>query len=379
MATLDLLWLELTSICNLECVHCYADSGPRRSRDALLDQSDYQDLIRQAARLSCRRLQFIGGEPTLVAFLPRLLEQARQCSIDEVEVFTNATHLSDELVSSLECNGVDVAVSFYSDVAEVHDSITGRRGSHAATVSGLRRLLDAGVRTRVCVIEMQGNAGHFEGAKRYLESIGVSDVTHDKVRRLGRALPLSWHRSIDDGLDPVERVNHDTDLEACASQLCGECGNGRLAVLHNGSVSPCVMARQFKLGSIKSESVEAVLEGSVLRTFLSRLRSLPRHDQPAPRRYLSTGGDDPKSPQCSPGRGRTDDPKSPQCSPGRGRTDDPKSPQCSPGRGRTDDPKSPQCSPGRGRTDDPKSPQCSPGRGRTDDPQPSTMATNAQF
>src|SRR5208283_2388709 len=25
---LDFLWLELTSRCNLQCVHCYAESGP---------------------------------------------------------------------------------------------------------------------------------------------------------------------------------------------------------------------------------------------------------------------------------------------------------------------------------------------------------------
>jgi hypothetical protein len=30
MSRLDMLWLEVTNVCNLECIHCYSNSGPYR-------------------------------------------------------------------------------------------------------------------------------------------------------------------------------------------------------------------------------------------------------------------------------------------------------------------------------------------------------------
>ncbi len=62
---LNFLWLELTTQCNMHCVHCYNESSPTPDRPSLLTSEDYKQVLDDAAALGCRKVQFIGGEPTL--------------------------------------------------------------------------------------------------------------------------------------------------------------------------------------------------------------------------------------------------------------------------------------------------------------------------
>src|SRR5579884_2046624 len=96
-AEIDFLWLELTGKCNLRCVHCYSDSGPQLPLIQSMGLNDWSRVIGEAADLSCRNLQFIGGEPSLHPGLPDLIRRAKACGITNVEVYTNGTVLPDNL------------------------------------------------------------------------------------------------------------------------------------------------------------------------------------------------------------------------------------------------------------------------------------------
>ena len=50
---LSFLWLEITAKCNLECVHCYSDSGPRRQLLGDMALDDWLNILRDAASLGC--------------------------------------------------------------------------------------------------------------------------------------------------------------------------------------------------------------------------------------------------------------------------------------------------------------------------------------
>lgn len=54
------LWAELTNKCQLECVMCYADSGPNGGHGAM-GADDWMNLIDQAAAAKINMVQFIGG------------------------------------------------------------------------------------------------------------------------------------------------------------------------------------------------------------------------------------------------------------------------------------------------------------------------------
>jgi sulfatase maturation enzyme AslB (radical SAM superfamily) len=81
------LELEITGFCQLACVHCYADSGPHGGRGTMTT-ADWERVIDQAAAISVRMVQFIGGEPTLDPALPRLVRRALRNAL-KVYVYSN--------------------------------------------------------------------------------------------------------------------------------------------------------------------------------------------------------------------------------------------------------------------------------------------------
>ncbi|MEV6978105.1 radical SAM protein [Kitasatospora sp. NPDC093806] len=55
--------LEITGKCQLECSHCFAESGPTGTH-GVMTMPDWREVIDQAADLGIRTVQLIGGEPT---------------------------------------------------------------------------------------------------------------------------------------------------------------------------------------------------------------------------------------------------------------------------------------------------------------------------
>jgi MoaA/NifB/PqqE/SkfB family radical SAM enzyme len=293
---LTFLWIELTARCNLRCIHCYAESGPNITTADPLTTAEHVSLLDSARSLGCRAVQFIGGEPTLVPSLPRLIERSRSKSFDYVEVFTNATRISGELLSCFVHNRVSVATSFYSYDSSIHDAITQRAYSHEQTVRTLRRLVDAGLDVRVGIIVMEQNRAGVEQTKEFLRSLGISKIGTDRIRSFGRGDALM------------------ADVGGPAiSELCGRCWEGRLAVAPDGVVSPCIMARAWPIGSIRERTLEALVESHELAEIRKRIFN----------EHFSPGYD------CNPLMGRPSKcwPEESPCHP-----DKPEPPQCQPDR-----------------------------------------------
>jgi MoaA/NifB/PqqE/SkfB family radical SAM enzyme len=239
---LDFLWLELTNRCNLKCVHCYTESDAGSTERDLMTAHDYESVIDQAHNLGCRKIQFIGGEPQLSRDFPGLLAHANKIGFEFVEVFTNLTRLTEDILDFAAHNGVHFATSVYSHDPEVHDAITTVRSSHARTVSNLRRLIDSGVSTRAAIVKIQQSESEIDRTKQFLQDLGVGSVRESQVRGFGRGEEL-------------------TGQHADMSELCGHCWDGKLCIAPDGTTYPCVMARQWPVGDIFTDSLERIVNG----------------------------------------------------------------------------------------------------------------------
>ncbi|WP_235878144.1 radical SAM protein [Saccharopolyspora karakumensis] len=124
------MWLEITGRCQLECRHCYAESGPAGDHGGMTD-TDWRRVIDEAAEAGVKMVQFIGGEPTLHPSLPALIDHTRTRGI-EVEVFSNLVHVRLALWEVFAQPGVRLATSYYSTDAAEHAQIT-KRQTYART------------------------------------------------------------------------------------------------------------------------------------------------------------------------------------------------------------------------------------------------------
>jgi pyruvate-formate lyase-activating enzyme len=248
---IDFLWLELTRKCNLRCTHCYADSNPSLELNGSMTVEHWKELMVEARDLGCERIQFIGGEVLLAPYLKELIHEARALGFAFIEVFTNATAVTNTTIEYFKKYSVCVAASFYSCDASVHDQITQRPGSWEKTVSALGRLQAADLSIRVGVISLPVNERDVNAAASFVRGLGISDVEIDQVRSVGRAK----------GLRPEADY-----LE----ELCGQCGRNRLCITAEGEIFPCIMARSTSLGNYISAGG---LEHATSRHSLAAFRS----------------------------------------------------------------------------------------------------------
>ncbi|CAN5368868.1 radical SAM protein [soil metagenome] len=251
---LECVWLEVTNRCNLQCVHCYADSGPYEPLTYGLQHSDWLALIDEISGVGCRKVQFIGGEPLLYPNLPALIEKASANAFEMIEVYTNGTRLTDDLCTHFRDHNVSLAFSFYSKSDSIHDSITKQKGSQERTLRGIDLALKQNIPVRVGVVQMSENANCASEAVNYLRSLGIQDANIDDIRGYGR------------GRDQ-------TIPDDAYSGLCGACWRGLLAINSAGDVSPCVFSRFKSIGHV-SEGIRRLLQKKSLGDFRARVKEL---------------------------------------------------------------------------------------------------------
>ncbi|MEO3800556.1 radical SAM/SPASM domain-containing protein [Nonomuraea sp. B1E8] len=260
---LGFMWLEITGKCQLECTHCYADSGPGGTHGSM-SYSDWIAAIDQAEELGTSMIQFIGGEPTLYVGLPGLVTHALSLGI-EVEVYSHLVHVTPALWELFARPGVRLATSYYTDDPGQHQKITGRN-TLRHTRANIAQAAAKGIPLRVGIIDL-GDGQRIAEAEADLAELGATNVSIDRMRLLGR---------------PAQR--------ACdASELCGNCGDGIAAILPDGSVTPCPLSRWMSAGNLATKPLAELAAGVRALAATDIRPALPHACKP------------PCEPQCTPG------------------------------------------------------------------------------
>jgi radical SAM protein with 4Fe4S-binding SPASM domain len=244
---LNFLWLEITPRCNLHCQHCYVESSPHVKDPKIVD---WQQALVDGYNLGCRRVQFIGGEPTYKSKLLEYIRTTNNLGYDFIEVYTNLTLLTDDFIDKFSKCGVNIATSFYSSDEEIHDCITGVKGSFKKTVNGIEKILSNKIPLRIGIVTTDINKHEFNAAKQFLIRLGVdkNTVGVDQTRPVGRGLSL-------------------TPYENLGETLCGSCWKGKLAISWDGNCYPCVFARNVNVGNILTNSLSEIIYSEELKKF----------------------------------------------------------------------------------------------------------------
>lgn len=245
-----MLWLEVTNFCNLTCSHCYNASGPHEPREPAIRLERYLELIEEGRNVGFRTIQFIGGEPLLYIHCNKLVQKAINTGYENIEIFSNLNFVPPWLKEQALTEKITLATSVYSSNPEVHDAITGTRGSFQRTIKAIQTLSALGFRLRAGFIEMEINKGDFLRTREYLLDIGVTSIGGDRARHFGR---------LEDNGGPS------------LSELCGNCGRGNLCVSHTGKVSPCIMSKAWSIGDASESSLVDIYQSRALEEFRDKL------------------------------------------------------------------------------------------------------------
>lgn len=293
---LDFVWFEIISDdCNERCLHCYADSMPQTYRRRLMGEEQNPSeltmsslraaskltakqwiaLIDESYDLGCRQAQFIGGEPFLWKgedgeSVLDLAQHARVLGYDFIEIFTNATMITEKDILTIKELDLNIAVSLYSSDPEVHERITRTPGSFTKTKRALELLREAGIPTRVETVLMKPNEGTVEETGFFISQMGFSHRLPDVLRPKGRG--------DDDQLqpDPESLVRYglmlSPDFQANPeffklSTESHNCLSGKITITDNGNLLPCIFSREQIVGNARAQKLGKALEGRIQKVW----------------------------------------------------------------------------------------------------------------
>ncbi|MFH1050408.1 MAG: radical SAM protein [bacterium] len=184
--SLDIVYLEVTDLCNLSCLYCYAETNSKARRK--LKTGDIFNLIDDLANLGVLKIIFTGGEPLLHENIFEILRYTKSKKID-FSLFTNGTLLNEDTVLRLkDLNPQSIAVSLDSNHAEIHDMTRGKK-CYSNVVKGIDLLNREGIPIRINSTILKGindKTSDIEDAISFFMHKGANAIVIGPVMAYGK-------------------------------------------------------------------------------------------------------------------------------------------------------------------------------------------------
>lgn len=177
--SLRYLELQITTVCNLKCRHCYISGGqnhelpPKQLRRILKEFEDMQGL----------RVMITGGEPLLHSRFDEINDMLPEFALRKV-LFTNGTLLTDQIIRKLNVHEVQVSID---GLGASHDAVRGN-GMFDRAIDAVRRSRYAGLDVSIATMVLSRNTADFAQMERMFREMGVKEWTVDVPCITGRLL-----------------------------------------------------------------------------------------------------------------------------------------------------------------------------------------------
>jgi uncharacterized Fe-S cluster-containing radical SAM superfamily protein len=265
LRSLETLWFNTGTLCNLTCRNCYIESSPRNDRLVYLSAAEVRTYLDEIARdrLGTRLIGFTGGEPFMNPELSAMLTDVLERGL-EAMVLTNAMkpmwRMKPALLALRERHGarLTIRVSLDHYGAAMHEAERGVR-TWKPTLEGLLWLTRNGFNVHVAGRRFSGEP---------------EDALREGYARLfaDNAIPIDAHDPVVLVLFPEmdARVDVPEITTACWGILKKSpddvmCASARMVIKRKGAEHPAVVActllpydSQFELGRTLAEAAGAV-------------------------------------------------------------------------------------------------------------------------
>ncbi|MCM8772071.1 MAG: radical SAM protein [Candidatus Omnitrophica bacterium] len=270
MRTPFLVDIEITTLCNLRCKHCYNHSGEKGMN---MDLELVKNLMLKLKKLNICIFDIIGGEPFLYPYIFEMLEFAKRIDLNTM-VNTNGTLITKEIIKKLkEANPfVKVGVSLDGSDPEINDLIRGN-GNYKKTIDGINRLIENSFDVVLLFVVNKLNWKDFEDYINLAKKLGVNKIYVDRFIPVGRGkineekLDMNvkeWKTVLRFINEKINHYSKEIDFIVEDSISGKECsaGKNQISILIDGNVVPCGHFRynkEFYLGNIFEEEIEKIL------------------------------------------------------------------------------------------------------------------------
>jgi len=143
----DMAVFEITSKCNLKCIHCYSSSGK-----ALPNELSTQECLKACndlEKIDSKEVCLIGGEPFLRKDWYVIAKEVKDLGM-ELSFISNGFIINDHVISKLvKLEPCEISLSLDGATAKTHDHIRGVKGSYIKVLKSLSLLNEKNLQVSV--------------------------------------------------------------------------------------------------------------------------------------------------------------------------------------------------------------------------------------
>ncbi len=190
-----LVFWELTTGCNLRCIHCRASASELMSPDDLT-YGECCRIIDEIAEFAPLILVLSGGEPLWRRDVFDIAKRARSKNI-RVALATNGTLVDEAMAHRIKESGIErVSISLDGADRGTHDTFRGHSGAFDAAVYGLKCLKQVGLSTQINATISQHNVHQLPQLLNLALSLGVDAFHLFLLVPVGCGLTIAEDQSI---------------------------------------------------------------------------------------------------------------------------------------------------------------------------------------
>jgi len=267
---------ELTYRCNLSCYYCYQKNV---SKGNDLTSAKWGDIFKQLARMGTLYLTFSGGEPFLRKDFLDIVSAARSHDF-AVSIISNGTLVTKNMIKRLSSLGImDIGLSFHAAGKDLHDKLSGKKGSFDKTLRALRFCVDAGIKTLVKHSVSTENFKEFSMLADMADKEGSFFECDGNIIPHERGVPSPFVINQSQykiflkamkvaSLPRFFKANNSDTLHCDAGRsLCG--------ITPQGEVVPCVQL-PIKLGNLQKKSFSEIWYAPAVTKFRTQEKNLDK-------------------------------------------------------------------------------------------------------
>lgn len=176
--------LDVTSICNFRCLHCFNNSGSRCEGE--LTDSELLGVAHQIAEFNCTNVCLCGGEPMCRKNVYDIIE----CICERtgyVNMVSNGSLINKQVAGKLKNSGlhlIQISLDGFNSIQ--HDTFRGYNGAFKKAVSAIQFAKEVGLVVAVSFVANKLNYNTFD---RYIDlcyELSVSEVRLMPMIPMGR-------------------------------------------------------------------------------------------------------------------------------------------------------------------------------------------------
>ncbi|MDF2586967.1 MAG: radical protein [Anaerocolumna sp.] len=285
---IDSVIFEVTSKCNLNCIHCL-EGGSREIND--LTTKEIFDLIDELHWMKVYRIVLTGGEPFVREDIVDIIKKCTEKNI-RVTVFTNGTLITEKLLDQIKDTNVLLRFSIDGADALTHDEIRGE-GNFDKTIGVMKLCKEKGIDIGVATTITTHNFDQYHKIVDLVTKLDAKEIELSEIQEKGNAT-TNKHLLLSQKQMEQLRVNSlvvaaqnerlskgmgfDRLAELAETDGKGEhCCNAGVSVCYinaEGSAYPCMLFKdfdEFKAGNIREQSFTDIWTSSQV---LERMREL---------------------------------------------------------------------------------------------------------